>query len=261
MKKFLRIFLILSVILLPVAGLSAELQSTNPDREVIEIPALMNRASKEQRLKVELEENASTGYTWEFEVSDPQALTLLSREATSLSSDPNIVGGPSSVTWLFSAQKTGPLTLIFRLYRSWEGEGSAVDVKVFNILLNDKPLNECGPQYIFLLEESSATLKVGELARVMLEENASTGYFWNYSIFNPDVVQYLPPTQPVCESEKGTVTETPSTSPIIGAPSKVIFDFLPLKAGTAFVQFNYFDAREEGKAVETLLVAINVVDN
>ncbi|MDR1209264.1 MAG: protease inhibitor I42 family protein [Clostridiales bacterium] len=66
---------------------------------------------------VALEENASTGYVWTFEVPDGLQLEsdTIEREEAS-----NIVGAPHTHIWNFVATQSGGYTLTFRYARPWE---------------------------------------------------------------------------------------------------------------------------------------------
>ena len=63
-----------------------------------EIPVMINRVSYEQRLKVQLEEYASTGYTWHYYSSKANAFSLFSKEVSVDQSENAVQGGGSTVT-------------------------------------------------------------------------------------------------------------------------------------------------------------------
>ncbi|HOP37491.1 MULTISPECIES: protease inhibitor I42 family protein [Mesotoga] len=96
----------------------------------VDLKILMNEVTLGTTFTVTLEENASTGYTWQYVVLG-DGITEKSKEISVDKSDK--VGAPSKVTWTFQAVDEGYSTIIFRYFRSWEGKESAVDYKAYNI--------------------------------------------------------------------------------------------------------------------------------
>lgn len=229
--------------------------------DIVTIPAIIDVVSIEQRLKVELVENASTGYTWSYQVSDPSFLTLVSKETVESSVDtPVMAGSPSTVTWLFSPNKSGFFSLVFKLFRAWEGEEAAIDVRVYNVEVRDGSLSECVPQYVTILGNSSGEVEMSQLARVILQENPSTGYSWRAEVSDTAVLRLV-------ERSLLTESDSPGVAPIVdlggqqevlGAPVNVAFDFQALKAGISLVRFTYSRPWEESEHDKTLLVGITV---
>ncbi|HPB62442.1 MAG TPA: protease inhibitor I42 family protein [Mesotoga sp.] len=229
--------------------------------DIVSIPAIIDVVSIEQRLKVELVENASTGYTWSYEVSDPSFLTLVSKETAESSVDtPVIAGSPSTVTWLFSPNKSGSFSLVFRLFRAWEGEETAIDVRVYNVEVQNSSLSECVPQYVTILGSSSGEIEISQLARIVLQENPSTGYSWKAEVFDAAVLRTVERSL-LAESDSHEATpivELGGSQEVLGAPVNVAFDFEALKAGISLVRFTYSRPWEESEQDKTLLVGIKV---
>jgi predicted secreted protein len=88
-------------------------------------------AGREIRLKVgalielSLEEQAGTGYSWEFDRLDGQHFELLHTETRSLP-DEHRVGGPVLKIWRLKAKNPGESRLALNYFRPWEGKDKAV---------------------------------------------------------------------------------------------------------------------------------------
>ena len=72
-----------------------------------------------EQIVITLEDNPSTGYTWEAKDLDTGMFTIPG-ESTFISSNPGQVGSGGTLTLTFKAEKsgTGSLTLVYR--RPWE---------------------------------------------------------------------------------------------------------------------------------------------
>ena len=76
-KNYHRISFIITIVFVAFYG---TLLAGIGDSEESNIPIIINSVSYEQRLKVQLEENASTGYTWHYYSSKANAVSLFSKE-------------------------------------------------------------------------------------------------------------------------------------------------------------------------------------
>jgi inhibitor of cysteine peptidase len=81
---------------------------------------------------VTLEENPSTGYTWQYTALPVDYVSESAKE--SFQTDPGaIVGAPVITVWKLGTVREGEVTLTFLYYRSWEKPDTAVDKKVFTV--------------------------------------------------------------------------------------------------------------------------------
>ena len=103
---------------------------TGQGKGQVDLKILTNEVTLGTIFTVTLEENASTGYTWQYLVLG-DGIMEKNKEISVDKSDK--VGAPSKVTWTFQAVDEGYSTIIFRYFRSWEGKESAVDYKAYNI--------------------------------------------------------------------------------------------------------------------------------
>jgi predicted secreted protein len=74
---------------------------------------------------IELDEQGSTGYTWEFDDLDKAAVDLV-EVTTRAKSGGALAGAPVVKTWTLKARKIGKTDLKLLYFRSWEGKGMAV---------------------------------------------------------------------------------------------------------------------------------------
>lgn len=124
-------------------------------------------------------EKASTGYTWHYYSSEANAFSLFSKESSVDQSEKAVQGGGSKVTWLFSPETLSSFAIIFKLYREWEGEEKAVDIRVFNVEMDDRTLSECIPDYVTVLDSSPGSASPGDLFAATAEEDISAGFSWS----------------------------------------------------------------------------------
>ncbi len=81
---------------------------------------------------IELEENFSTGFSWDLRIEKEEVIENTDYSSFYLAED-GIVGEPSMSIWKYKPLKKGISQITYKYYRSWEGEESTIDTKVFNI--------------------------------------------------------------------------------------------------------------------------------
>ncbi|OHD07655.1 MAG: hypothetical protein A2086_16110 [Spirochaetes bacterium GWD1_27_9] len=82
---------------------------------------------------IELEGNPSTGYWWYYTIGDNTIIKNIDSKTFDFHSGEFIVGAPIIGIWKFKCLKIGETKITFKYYRSWEGEDSASETKIFNI--------------------------------------------------------------------------------------------------------------------------------
>ncbi len=103
--------------------------------------AILESGDEENKIKlnsigtVKLKGNATTGYTWNYTISDQDVIELDSKSFES--QDLNLVGSPRNYIWNFKPIKTGTTKITFKYYRPWEGPQTAGDTKEFNISVEE----------------------------------------------------------------------------------------------------------------------------
>ena len=252
-KNYHRISFIITIIFVAFYG---TLLAGIGDSEESEIPIIINRVSYEQRLKVQLEENALTGYTWHYYLSEANAFSLFSKESSVDQSENAVQGGDSTVTWLFSPESLGSFVVIFKLYREWEGEEKAVDIRVFNVEVDDRTLSECIPDYVTVLGSSSGSVSPGDLFAVTVEDS-STGFSW--SIHSDSEIlrlvdnRYIDPSK--SQSSPGDISNFTVTGIETGKQS---FDFEALKRGVSLIEFGFSSPVESDGNSSILYASVSV---
>jgi len=103
---------------------------TGEEKGQVDFNILMNEVSLGSTFTVTLEENASTGYSWQYQILG-DGISEIGKKV--LADDSGKVGAPSKVIWTFQAVDDGNSAIVFRYFRSWEGEKSAVDYRAYNI--------------------------------------------------------------------------------------------------------------------------------
>jgi len=253
-KNHYKISFIMTIVFLAFYG---TLLAGIGDSEESEIPIIINRVSYEQRLKVQLEENASTGYTWHYYSSKANAFSLFSKEVFVDQSEDLVEGGGSTVTWLFSPESLGSSAIIFKLYREWEGEKKAVDIRVFNVEVDDRTLSECIPDYVTVLGSSSGSVSPGDLFAVTVEEDSSVEFSWN--IQNDSEILRLVDNRHIDPSKSQSSPGEISDFPVAGAePGKRLFDFEALKIGVSLIEFGFSSQVESDGNSSTLYASVSV---
>jgi predicted secreted protein len=84
-------------------------------------------------IQVELKQAGATGYSWEVKDLDKEHFEILSVQTKEHPDNKDLVGTPVTKIWQIKAINSGKSTLRFLYYRSWEGEGSAVEKFFLNV--------------------------------------------------------------------------------------------------------------------------------
>ena len=74
------------------------------------------------------EQTASTGYVWEFVISDTDIIEFDTEYVLEEPSEPGLTGAPSVLAWNFKGVSPGTATITFRLIRPWEPDEAAEEV-------------------------------------------------------------------------------------------------------------------------------------
>lgn len=211
--------------------------------ENIVLNDILNTVSLSQIPIVKLEENSSTGYTWNFEITNSEVLKLKNVTRTDTKEDEEIVGAPQIVKWVFEPLKEGETTIIFRNYREWEGPSGTVDIRVFSVKIV-KEIKGAEKEER-LLQSFTIDAEIGDNLLVVLEENPSTGYTWEYEISNTNVI-----------SLKNEKTLHKAERP--GAPATKQWTFNTIDKGCALIEFKLHRSWEDAQPVEEHYYAVNV---
>ncbi|WP_322904153.1 protease inhibitor I42 family protein [Paenibacillus campi] len=86
---------------------------------------------------IKLEQNDSTGYTWNYKAEPQLKLVKASEQATASSSKSKdgdtIVGAPTNKTWVFQADKPGTYKLTFKYTPAWEKGAKPAKTVIYTV--------------------------------------------------------------------------------------------------------------------------------
>jgi len=89
------------------------------------------KIKKGEQFIINLDENITTGYSWNYKIDDETVVKLFKDEYQEPSS--KLIGASGTHQFIFVGEKKGDATITFKYYRIWEGEESSVEVKEFNV--------------------------------------------------------------------------------------------------------------------------------
>lgn len=87
-------------------------------------------------LRISLEENLTTGYSWSYEASDGALLELIGDAFITSTTESEIIGKGGMHIFEFQGSKAGETTLTFNYFRSWEGTETSIDTRVYKITVD-----------------------------------------------------------------------------------------------------------------------------
>lgn len=146
---------------------------------IILINGKVNIVRKHQKFNISLEENASTGYSWSYKINK-KTIKLTNVETE------NKVGAPTQKMWTFMAKKSGTYKIAFTYLRPWEKDSTPSKKVEYTVKVTDE--NSSDTSSVALIEGEENTIKMGQKFFVTLEDNASTGYSWNYNVIGNVIV-------------------------------------------------------------------------
>ncbi|WP_459202295.1 beta-propeller domain-containing protein [Methanococcus sp. CF] len=88
-----------------------------------------------ETLTITLDENPTTGYTWNYSISDDDKIELSFDEYIQDEVEDGIVGAGGVHEWTFNATESGEVELKFDYYRSWEGIENSANTVVYKITI------------------------------------------------------------------------------------------------------------------------------
>lgn len=115
MKK--RIFIIIITILLVVIG------------------ALVIIRLFPKTLKLELEANATTGYSWSYSLSQENIVKFVKDEYVSSKNDSKLTGVGGKQVYEIKGLKEGEVTITFKYSRSWETDIEPIETKTITLIV------------------------------------------------------------------------------------------------------------------------------
>ncbi len=117
--------------------------------------------------QITLEENGSTGYQWDYAISDASAATLISEDSYCFT--PNAEGAPAQKVWTFKALMPGKYTIQFTYRRPWETGVEPLKTVKCDI-------------YVSTVSGTVINVKQGDTFKIAMIGGGIAGYSWKYTI-------------------------------------------------------------------------------
>lgn len=93
---------------------------------------------KGKNLKITLISNASTGYGWQYEISDTSVLSLKDEKYIQKDTgDIPLCGAPGIQSYIFRAEKEGTVKITLTYLRPWD-EASVLRTNIYTVKINKK---------------------------------------------------------------------------------------------------------------------------
>ena len=183
-------------------------------------------------IQLNLSSNASTGFKWTVDKALLETGVLILEDSGYKDGAEGIVGAPGTQYWVFKANKDGDVKLLFNYSGPGGGlpnektfgmaahVGAAAEVKVA------KTMTEADT-------DKTANLTAGDIIRINLESNPSTGYGWTFdkALLDTGVLSLV---------DSGYLEPANNTTrPAVGAPGTQYWLFKALKDGDIKIPFSY----------------------
>ncbi|WP_034848289.1 protease inhibitor I42 family protein [Ruminiclostridium josui] len=125
--------------------------------------------------QISLKENGSTGYQWEYTISDFDGANLISEDSYCFT--PNLDGTPIQKVWTFKAVKSGKYTIEFTYKRPWETDEEPLQTFKYDIYVSDVG--------------RTIDVKQGESFNIALVGGGIFGGTWKYSNTDESAIYLL----------------------------------------------------------------------
>lgn len=139
MKRTLILAMAVIMVLASVAGFASANSNGSAQKKseyVIQtlIPGETNTVKAGSKFIVALKENATTGYSWTYKISNKKGIALYSEQALDpVKADTGIVGAGTDKVWEFDALKAGKYTITFQYKRPFEAK--AIETLTYAVVI------------------------------------------------------------------------------------------------------------------------------
>lgn len=131
---------------------------------------------------VKLPENPSTGYSWNLTGTDGLAVT----EDEYIAPETQAVGAGGVHSWTMEPKTTGLLTFSAAYVRPWEGQQP--DDQTYAVSFYVVPASASFITVTADENGETVTVPEGDVVRVRLEENPTTGFQWNATVSGKAII-------------------------------------------------------------------------
>lgn len=213
-------------------------------------------AKNKKQLKIQMQGNPTTGYTWDYSLSQNECI-YIEENVTYLgnnSKEIEIVGAPSNFEYTIKAKKDGNTELVFSYQRPWENK-IPLEQKKYNIQVKNKKIyiqSDFNGEWI--LNDFTANKKPSTIYPVdfTLEQKEKSDLYTCYgnagvNLFNCTV-----------KINKNTATTSKdfALTKMMGSPDEIAFEDLYLELFSS--PMNIFTYEQNGKQI---LVLCNPLKN
>jgi inhibitor of cysteine peptidase len=233
----------------PTAAPSAAPTATGKDTPALSLTkddnGSENTVSKGEIVKITLAENPTTGYTWQL---DTTGFEVVSDEYVPPNTD--LVGAGGEHVWELKAVNTGTYKLNGIYKRSWEQQTAddttwSATVTVTKATLPAKE-SDVEPALSLTKDDNGSenTVSKGDVVKITLAENPTTGYTWQLDTTGFEVVsdEYVPPN-----------------TTLVGAGGEHVWELKAVNTGTYKLNGIYKRSWEQQTADDTTWSATVIV--
>lgn len=89
------------------------------------------KVKKGEQFIINLDENLTTGYSWNYKIKDEDIVKLVKDQYLEPSN--KLVGASGTHKFIFIGEKKGETTITYKYFRIWEGEESSIEVKEYKV--------------------------------------------------------------------------------------------------------------------------------
>ncbi len=184
-----------------------------------------------EQFKISLPENPSTGYSWE--VNYDTCILRLDNHVYTPEGE-QAIGSGGSAQFTFTALEEGLTLITFSLKRPWETE--VLEQKQILVSIKKKSKSP----------DAQYSVHVGDSFEVALGSNPSTGYSWEISSIDGNML------------EMSAEDFIPSPIPMVGSSGSQVFTLKALEKGTTEIIFIYKRPWDDDSVSAEKVIRINI---
>lgn len=177
--------------------------------------------NKDMTYELKLDANASTGYTWSYDMNEDGIVKVVKDEYEEGKSEEGMTGVPGTQVYKFKALKKGEVTIKFTYSRPNSSE--IADIKSYKLTVGDN-YKITAKELVTIKDDTKANIYTIEL-----DSNPTTGYTWIYEVDNENIV----------ENVKDEYIQNDVSDDTVGAGGKQHFEFIGVNEGEVKLTFKY----------------------
>ena len=238
-----------------------DLQPNLPDPDApVEVRVTTGDAGKEVKAKVgeivvvELDGNATTGYSWSEQPGRNDAVLEAQGSEYVAKQQPGMVGGGGRAYFRYLVKAAGTAEIKLGYARPWERDNPPARLFNVKIVAEGAAAPASGKAVVLESKDSGAsvTVKVGDTVRVKLKSNRTTGYSWAEIKDKTDAK--------ILKSDGGDYEVNPHPEGMVGVGGVETFTFTALAPGRTEIALGYARPWEKDKEPAQSFQATVVVE-